>query len=47
MVTSIRITEDLYERIREDAEREKRSITKQIEYMIEQFYKIQKMTAGE
>lgn len=38
--TSIRLTEDLYEKIKKDAEKDKRSITKQIEYIIETYYKI-------
>ena len=40
--TSIRLSEELYEKIRKDAEEEKRSITKQIEYIIEAYYRIQK-----
>ena len=40
--TSIRLREELYEKIRKDAEEEKRSITKQIEYIIEAYYRIQK-----
>ena len=38
--TSIRIDERLYERIKKDAEEQKRSISKQIEYIVEQWYQI-------
>lgn len=38
--TSIRLNAELYEKIKKDAEKEKRSITKQIEYMIEMYYEI-------
>lgn len=38
--TSIRLPDDLYEKIKIDAEEKKRSITKQIEYIIEQYYSI-------
>lgn len=40
--TSIRIKTELMEKIKEDAEKEKRSITKQIEYIIERYYEIKK-----
>lgn len=39
--TSIRIEKELYEKVKEDAEKEKRSISKQIEYIIESYYEIQ------
>ena len=38
--TSIRLREELHEKIKKDAEKDKRSITKQIEYIIETYYKI-------
>lgn len=38
--TSIRLSEELYEKIKRDAEKEKRSVTKQIEFMIETYYEI-------
>lgn len=38
--TSIRLPDDLYEKVKADADEKKRSITKQIEYIIEQYYKI-------
>ena len=36
--TSIRLSEELYSKIVNDAHKDKRSITKQIEYMIEKYY---------
>lgn len=36
--TSIRLNDEIYKKIKEDAEKEKRSITKQIEYIIQQYY---------
>jgi len=41
--TSIRMDKDLYERIKADAERERRSITGQIEYMLLQYYEMRKL----
>lgn len=38
--TSIRISEELYKKIKDDADKEKRSITKQIEFMLEKYYEI-------
>lgn len=38
--TSIRLSEELQEKIRKDAEKDKRSLTKQIEYIIEKYYEI-------
>ena len=38
--TSIRISEELYNKIKDDADKEKRSITKQIEFMLEKYYEI-------
>lgn len=40
--TSIRLPDDLYEKIKSEADEKKRSITKQIEYIVEQYYKIKK-----
>ena len=39
--TSIRLDEKLYELVKREAEKEKRSISKQIEYIIERYYGIQ------
>lgn len=41
--TSIRMNKDLYEKIKTDAERERRSITGQIEYMLLQYYEMRKL----
>ena len=41
--TSIRIDKDLYERVKADAERERRTITGQIEYMLLQYYEMRKL----
>lgn len=41
--TSIRIDKELYERVKADAERERRSITGQIEYMLLQYYEMRKL----
>lgn len=38
--TSIRLEKDLIDRIKNDAIRDKRSITAQIEYMLDQYYEI-------
>lgn len=38
--TSIRLNIDTLEKIKKDAEIQKRSITKQIEYIIERYYSI-------
>jgi hypothetical protein len=38
--TSIRLNEELDRKIREDAKKEKRSMTQQIEYMLEKYYEI-------
>ena len=38
--TSIRISDEIYERIKKEAEEEKRSVSKQIEYIIEKYYEI-------
>lgn len=39
--TSIRLDEKIYEMVKNDAEKEKRSISKQIEYILERYYGIQ------
>lgn len=36
--TSIRLSDSLYEKVKNDADKEKRSITKQIEYILERYY---------
>lgn len=41
--TSIRLKSDLLERIKEDAEKERRSISGQIEYMLLQYYEMRKL----
>lgn len=41
--TSIRLKADLLERIKEDAEKERRSISGQIEYMLIQYYEMRKI----
>ena len=38
--TSIRLSKELYERISNEAKKEKRSISAQIEYIIEKYYEI-------
>ena len=38
--TSIRLNADIYEKVKEEAEKEKRSISKQIELIIERYYDI-------
>jgi hypothetical protein len=38
--TSIRFEENLYDRVVNDAKKEKRSISSQIEYMVEKYYEI-------
>jgi hypothetical protein len=41
--TSIRLDDEIYDMVKEDAERDKRSITKQIEYIIQQYYELKKL----
>lgn len=41
--TSIKLDEELYERVKKDAEKERRSITGQIEYMLLQYYEMRKL----
>lgn len=36
--TSIRLSDSLYEKVKNDADKEKRSITKQIKYILERYY---------
>ena len=38
--TSIRLKKELMDKIKEDANKQKRSITKQIEYIIEKYYNL-------
>lgn len=39
--TSIRLNEEIYTRVKQEADKEKRSVSKQIEYIIERYYGIQ------
>lgn len=41
--TSIRLDNELYERIKTDAEKERRSVSGQIEYMLLQYYEMRKL----
>lgn len=41
--TSIRLDSELYERIKADAEKERRSVSGQIEYMLLQYYEMRKL----
>lgn len=41
--TSLRLDSELYERIKADAEKERRSISGQIEYMLLQYYELKKL----
>lgn len=41
--TSIRLDQQIYEKIKEEAIKEKRSISKQIEYIIVQYYEMKKI----
>ena len=45
--TSIRLDDEVLEKVKEDALKEKRSVSKQIEYMIEQYYKMLKLLKKE
>lgn len=38
--TSIRLTKETYKKVKEEAEKENRSITKQIEYIIKKYFQI-------
>ena len=40
--TSIRLEENVYKKVVEEATKEKRSISAQIEYIIEKYYEIRK-----
>ena len=40
--TSIRLPKEMIERIKTEAEKEKRSVTAQIEYIIEKYWEIKK-----
>lgn len=44
--TSIRIEDKLLEKVKADAQAQKRSVSKQIEYIIEQYYKIREQTTS-
>ena len=41
--TSIRLPAELLQKIAQDAEKDKRSITMQIEYMVQQYYEMKKI----
>ena len=41
--TSVRLDSTLYERIKADAEKERRSVSAQIEYMLLQYYDMKKI----
>lgn len=41
--TSIRLNPELYDKVKEDARKECRSITGQIEYMLLQYYEMRKI----
>jgi hypothetical protein len=41
--TSIRIDDELLEKVKSDADKDKRSVTKQIEYIIQQYYELKKL----
>jgi hypothetical protein len=36
--TSVRLSKEVYEKVKKEAEKDKRSITKQIEYIITDYY---------
>jgi len=40
--TSIRLSEEVYKKVVEEATKEKRSVSAQIEYIIEKYYEIRK-----
>jgi len=41
--TSIRLDPTIIDRVKEDAKLEKRSVSKQIEYIIQQYYEMKKL----
>lgn len=41
--TSIRLEDEIYDKVKADADKDKRSITKQIEYIIQQYYEMKKL----
>ena len=41
--TSIRLDDEIYNKVKEDADKDKRSLTKQIEYIIAQYYELKKL----
>ena len=41
--TSIRLDPELYSRVKEDAKKERRSVSGQIEYMLLQYYEMKRM----
>lgn len=42
--TTMRMNKDLYAKVEKDAKNTKRSITKQVEFIIEQYYKMKDLT---
>ena len=42
--TTMRMSRELYDKIEQDAKEAKRSVTKQIEFIIEQYYRIKNLT---
>lgn len=42
--TTMRMNIELYNRVEQDAKDAKRSVTKQIEFIIEQYYKVKDLT---
>lgn len=44
--TSIRIEKEIMDRVREDAKKDKRSVTAQIEFIIEKYYEIKDNLKG-
>lgn len=41
--TSIRLDDNIFDRVKNDAEKEKRSVSKQIEYIIQQYYELKRL----
>ena len=41
--TSIRLSQDIYDKVKAEADKEKRSLSKQIEYIIQQYYELKQL----
>lgn len=41
--TSIRLSDDVFEKLKAEADHDKRSISKQIEYIIQQYYEMKRL----